>query len=196
MRMRYAIVISYSNWLRLATEGMIHSHSVKSGSDYVELIWTRPKFFPKRYQLIDVCTKKPTCTHRHKNSTYVTKRMQNLSSDCNSVKISDLRPSSICILLLLAVYNPASIDTGIAIIGAVLDEDTRNITSGQGYFITMINYCYMFPFNIQRRRSRNVGGYIAPNIFLSCMVVTGVSTACLLVPAFSAPPPSGDPDLN
>ena len=107
---------------------MIRSHSVESGSDYFEVNWTRPKFLPKRYQLMDVCT----CTHRQDESNYVMKRMQNLSSDCNSVKISDLRPSSICILLLLAVYNPASIDTGIVIIGAVLDEDARNIASGQG----------------------------------------------------------------
>ena len=144
----------YFNWFQLATERMIRSHFVGSGLDFVEVNWTRPKHLPERYQLSYLCTAKPPCTLKKDRSNYETRRMRNLSSDCNSVKIPDLRPNSICILILLAVYNPASIDAGLAILGAVLDEDARNTctTSGQYIYIyvflylyiciVMINYCY------------------------------------------------------
>ena len=117
----------------LATKQMVHSHSVISGCDYVELSWTHPRFQPEAYQLKYVCTLKPTHTPGPDIHVpnYVMTKTQNLSSDTTCVQISDLRPSSICLLFLLAVYNPASIDTGISIIGTTLDEDTRKINSGR-----------------------------------------------------------------
>ena len=116
--------------LHVATAQMIHSHSVASGQDYVKLNWTHPKFQPERYHLKHVCTMMPTCTPRNDTNQYITTRTQNLSSDTTSVTVSDLRPSSICMLILLAVYNPASIDSGIAITGSTLDEHAREINPG------------------------------------------------------------------
>ena len=114
---------------------MIRSHSLASGSDYVKLNWTHPKFQPESYQLKYVCTMKPTCTTRNDTDEYITTKTENLSSNTTSVTIPDLRPSSICMLILLAMYNPASIDTGIAIIVTTLDVDAREINPGLHYFI-------------------------------------------------------------
>ena len=122
--------ITHSNPFHLATAEMIRSHSVASGLDSVKLNWTHPKFRPERYQLNYVCTMKPTCTPRNDTNHYITTKTQNLSSDATSVTIPDLRPSSVCMLILLAVYNPASIDSGIAITGTTLNEDGWETKSG------------------------------------------------------------------
>ena len=102
---------------------MIRTHSLASGSDYVELNWTHPKFLPERYQLNYVCTMKPPCAPNRDMNHSVTRNAQNLSSDTTSVRVSDLRPSSICMLFLLAVYNPASIDSGIWVTGTTLSKN-------------------------------------------------------------------------
>ena len=114
---------------------MIPSHSVAFGQDYVMLNWTHPRFQPEKYQLNYVCTMKPTCIpSQETNHSFITKT-QNLSSDTTSVTIPDIRPSSICMLFLLAVYNPASIDSGITITGTTVDEHAMNVNSGLNYFI-------------------------------------------------------------
>ena len=108
---------------------MIRNHSLASGMDYVELNWTHPKFLPERYQLKYMCTMKRTCAPNHNINQSVMTNAQNLSSNTTSVRVFDLRPSSICMLFLLAVYNPASIDSGIWVFGRTLSEDTskRNL---------------------------------------------------------------------
>ena len=106
---------------------MIHTHPLVSGSNYVELNWTRPKFLPKGYQLMYFCTMKPTSTPNYDMNNSVTANAHNLSSDTTFVRICDLLPGSICTLFLLAEYNPASIDLGIVITGTTLDEDTSKI---------------------------------------------------------------------
>ena len=127
-------LISYPNLFGLATAKMISSHFVDSGPDYVKLNWTQPKFLPERYQVTYVCILKPTCTPSPNTSRYIVTRTQNLSSDTTSITVSNLHQRSTCMLILLAVYNPASIDTGIAIAGATLDEDAREIYSGLQQF--------------------------------------------------------------
>ena len=113
----------------LATTRMIRNHSLASGMDYVELNWTHPKFLPERYQLKYMCTMKPTCAPNHNINQSVMTNVQSLSSNTTSVRVIDLRRSSICMLFLLAVYNPASIDSGIWVFGTTLSEDAskRNL---------------------------------------------------------------------
>ena len=123
---------SYSNPFYLATSRMISSHSIASGSDYVKVNWTHLQFPPERYQLKYVCSVKTACTPSHDTSHYVVAKAQNISLDTTSVTISNLCPCSSCMLILLAVYNPASIDTGIMITGTTLDEKARS--SGLHYF--------------------------------------------------------------
>ena len=115
----------------LATKQMICTHSLTTGSDYIALNWTRPKFLPEKYILNVQCASslKPTCTFKSDKNKYVRTNAQCLTSDTTSVTISELRPKSVCMLLLIAVYNPASIDSGIVITGKTLNEGTskRNI---------------------------------------------------------------------
>ena len=108
----------------LATRQMICTHSLSTGSDYIKLNWSRPKFLPEKY-LLHVqyaSTLKPRCTFKNERKKYFKENAQCLTSNTTSVRISDLRPSSVCTLLLLAVYNPASIDLGIVIRGKTSDE--------------------------------------------------------------------------
>ena len=125
-----ACLIFFSNSFCLATIKMIRSHSVTSGPAYVKIKWTSPKYGPERYQLKYVCTTKPTYTPSNDTMNYVTTKTQTLSSATTSFTISDLHRSSTCVLILLAEYNPASIDTGIVITGATVDEDTSKTNSG------------------------------------------------------------------
>ena len=111
---------------------MIRLHSLVSGSDYINLNWTRPEFLPGMYQLKFAVTMKPLRTSIHNMNDSVVAKTLNLSSTTTSVNISGLRPSSICKINLLAVFNPASIDSGITILGTTLDEGTRKINSGLG----------------------------------------------------------------
>ena len=95
---------------------MISNFTHTSGSNYVQLMWTRPKYHPKLYELKYVCIMKKNTGH-HSSSTNIIKTMtQYLISGSCSIIIADLRPSSKCVLNLIAVYNPASIDAGIVII--------------------------------------------------------------------------------
>ena len=114
------------------------------GRDYVKVNWTHPKYEPDRYQIKYVCTMKPKYTLSSDTLNYVTTNMQNLSSDTTSFTIFDLRPSSICVLILLAVYNPASIDTGIAIKGATLDEVASKTNSGLFSRNKFVNVYFLF----------------------------------------------------
>ena len=128
MNMLYKFVISCCNSFYSATRLMIRDHSLTSGSDYVKLIWTRPKFPPERYQVTYMCTMKARFTRKYDMENYVTKNTQYLRSGTTSFRISDLRPRSNCTLTLLAVYNWVSIDSGITITGTTLDEATSKRT--------------------------------------------------------------------
>ena len=103
---------------------MIRLHSFVSETDYIQLNWTRPDFLPEMYQLKYTVTMKTIYASIHKLNGSVMIKTLNLSSENTSVRISGLRPSSICTINLLAVFNPASIDSGIEITGRTLDEDT------------------------------------------------------------------------
>ena len=114
-------MISYFISFCIATKSMIPSHSVTSGTNYIKLKWTLPRFQPERYQLIYVCTMKSTSAPSQETNHSIITKTQNLTSSTTLFKLFGLRPSSICILTLLAVYNPASIDKGISITRTTLD---------------------------------------------------------------------------
>ena len=138
--------VSYFNSFFSATREMIISHSVAPGPDYIHLKWTHPNFRPEKYKLKYVCTLKPTCTPSHDINDYIMTNAQDLCSDTTSVTISDLHPSSNCMVFLIAVYNPASIDSGITITGTTLDEDTRKINPGLSYSWIALVYWFCIPF--------------------------------------------------
>ena len=90
-------------------------------------------FWPDRYLLKYECTMKPTRMPRNDTDQYITTKVHNLSSCTTSVTIPDLQPNSMCLLYLFAVYNPASIDKGLARIGNTLREDARDLNPGLHY---------------------------------------------------------------
>ena len=145
METSWASLNSYLNSFLLATKNMIRSHSVTSGTNYITLKWTHPRFQPERYQLKYVCTMKSTCVPIQDTNHSIIIKTQNLTSNTTLFTISDLRPASICILTLLAVYNPASIDKGITITRTTLDGASK-IYSGQlSFILTLVNvYCLVF----------------------------------------------------
>ena len=114
---------------------MIRDHLLASGSDYVQLIWTYPQFVPETYQVTYTCTMISRFTPTYDMKYNITSTTQYLSSDTTSFRISDLRPRSNCTLILLAVYNWASVDSGITITGTTIDEDTSKKYFGLNHFI-------------------------------------------------------------
>ena len=107
-----------------ATERMIEHSSLNSGLDYVELTWTRPKSIPEKYEINSLCFMPYTRSYLHNEIEIVNHAFSNLSSSTTSFRISQLRPNSTCVLKLLAVYNPASIDSGIVVTGTTSAERT------------------------------------------------------------------------
>ena len=127
---------------------MIQACSLATGLDYIELSWTHPRFLPESYQLKYMCTLKVTSKYNKKN--YIQEKTRKLNSDTSSVRIPDLHPSSICTLILVAVYNPASIDSGITITGTTLDEHSSKRNSGLRDFkriIVSLFYVYHFLYD-------------------------------------------------
>ena len=127
-------------YIHLATRKMIHAYSLATGLDYVELNWTRPRFLPESYQLKYKCAVKVTSNYRDVNKIYITGSTKNLTSDSISFRICNLRPGSICTLILLAVYNPASIDSGVVITGNTLDEQPSKRNSCLSDLIRTFGY--------------------------------------------------------
>ena len=143
---------------------MVRPHTFVSGLDYVRLNWTRPKFPPEQYQFSFVCTRNPTCAPIQDMDNSILGNMQFLSSDTTFVRISGLGPSSSCTLFLLAVYNPASIDSGISITGMTLHEDTRKRNPCLGDYVINLNYCfcliYMYMYDSQCGAFANINKII------------------------------------
>ena len=130
---------TYFNSIHLATLNMIRSHSVTSGTNYIKLKWTHPRFQPERYQLKYVCTAKSTCVPSQNTNHSIITKTQNLTSNTTLFTISDLRPTSICILTLLAIYNPASIDKGITITGTTLNGASETYSGLFSFIIILVN---------------------------------------------------------
>ena len=131
MSKMYKIVFSSSNLSTcLATKQMIQACSLARGLDYLKLIWTNPKFLPERYQLKYMCVVTVTSMFKNVTENFILEETKNLSSVTTSTKISGLLPNITCTLKLLAVYNPAGIDSGIALTGATLHDHASKRNSG------------------------------------------------------------------
>ena len=120
-------------YMYLATRQMIHIYPLATGLDYIKMNWTNPRFSPERYQLKYLCTMKGISKYQAGQIIYIVNMTKNLSSTTTSVIISDLYPSRICTVILLAVYNPASNDKGIAFEGVTLGEHTSPWKSNFGF---------------------------------------------------------------
>lgn len=81
----------------------------KGGPDHVQVSWTPPQFQPYWYQQITSCNL--LCDHRTYHLTEVL-----VDAYLTKTTTAHLRPGSICVIKLTAIYNPASIDPGLGII--------------------------------------------------------------------------------
>ena len=92
-----------------ATQSMVSFDSVRKGTNHIEIFWTIPKYFPYWYQHTTSC--RLLCDQEN---YYLTERERD-SSRTSSLAY-DLRPASVCMIKLVAVYNPASNDPGILLL--------------------------------------------------------------------------------
>ena len=72
------------------------------------IIWTRPEFQPYLYKQKTSC--KLLCDHR---TYYLNEALLNGAETMTTLHA--LRPGSVCLIKHKAVYNPASIDSGITL---------------------------------------------------------------------------------
>ena len=135
--------------IHLATRQMIHTYSAATGLHYLELNWNHPRFLPQRYQLKYMCTMKNMYKYKNVNENYYLEGTKNLTSNTTSARISNVYPGSICTIFLLAVYNPASIDSGIEITKGTLREYISKRNSGLNDFIITLGYCLCLQVYIQ-----------------------------------------------
>ena len=126
---------------------MIRGHSLASGSNYLEVNWTQPRFLPEWYQATHryICTMKATSEFNYKMKNYVITNHHYLSSGTTSFRLSNLCVRSTWTLLLKAVYNLAGIDSGISITRPKLDIATskRNSALGDLVIITLGNFMFI-----------------------------------------------------
>ena len=113
-----------------ATSLMIPSCSLTSGSDYFELMWKSPQYRPEIYERTYLCINLLTCLHNCSVADFIRPKVSILHSNSTSFSIRDLRPDSVCVLKLVAVYNPASIDSGIVITSKTLAANKSKRTFG------------------------------------------------------------------
>ena len=101
-----------------------------SGLDFVSLIWSTPEFKPVRYNL------EYSCKLQTDGTEYAKKQRITFSSESTFVSVPNLLPNSSCELTLFAVYNPASIDSGLKVHASTLKDD------GCKNFAIIINVVY------------------------------------------------------
>ena len=155
---------------------MIPTHSLTriSGSDFVELIWTSPQYQPERYSMNYLCIilkgSFPNCSI----ADFVSARMRNLSSDSTSIRIRDLHSNTICVLNLVALFNPASIDPGIVIALKTLAENAcKSIPWWQ--FVTTSYPCnsqLVLAFTILKNVCRWKFPFLVFSKYIQCMYYT------------------------
>ena len=84
----------------------------------IKVSWTSPEFKPYFYQLTTSC--KLTCDAR---TYYLTEVM--IDSHVSVRTVPNLLPASTCIIKLIAIYNPASLDPGITLSASTLCASKR-----------------------------------------------------------------------
>ena len=102
---------------------MIKLEPAVCGSDFVHLKWKIPKYLPDRYRLRYSCKLSMQVNH------YIQATIENIMCNSIGLKISGLNPQSTCVLTVFAIYNPASIDSGITVILKTLKKGKFTLLS-------------------------------------------------------------------
>ena len=85
---------------------MIKNLTATAGTNYIEIVWSVPKFLPKSY-CVNV-----TCRLLYSGKEYKLEVVKATPMD-TILTVGNLYPGSQCLYTLLAIYNEASIDDGI-----------------------------------------------------------------------------------
>ena len=132
--------ICFFNSTTTATSLMIVNYSLKSESDHVQIMWSSPQYRPEKYEFTYLCITNSTCLRRSCHKPIVASiRILKLGSDSTFIRIQDISPNSTCVMKLVAVFNPASIDSGI-----VFTAKTSAATTGNWRFVWEFNTYYVF----------------------------------------------------
>ena len=86
---------------------MIKGYRVDTTDDTVTLSWDKPKYLPDLYEW------NVSCTLLCVNFIYITRQVTVRPTETNDF-ITELLPGSRCEIKFRAVYNPASLDVGLA----------------------------------------------------------------------------------
>ena len=85
---------------------MIQNVSAFAGTDFFDIFWSPPSIPPMTYRINVAC--RLLCNNMEYNRAKVNRRPY-----LTTQNVDNLLPGSACTFTLLAVYNPASIDSGI-----------------------------------------------------------------------------------
>ena len=89
------------------------------------MTWNSPQYHPERYELTYLCIANSTrCPESCHEPMVVSTRILNLGSYSTSFRLLDFRTYSVCVLRLVAIFNPASIDSGILFTARMLAANT------------------------------------------------------------------------
>ena len=95
---------------------MIKTLETTANLNYVRVEWRRPKFEPMYYKL------SYSCKLKHDVTDYISKKFILIDSNEFTYKIRSVFPDSLCKLTLHAVYNLASVDSGITTTGMTISS--------------------------------------------------------------------------
>ena len=82
---------------------MICDFQVVTSTTIITLAWSLPKYYPEMYKVFAIC----------ESTNYVGKFIRSALSGDTSLNIKGQRSGSSCKLSFFAVYNRASLDSGI-----------------------------------------------------------------------------------
>ena len=121
MKLQYEL-LSYMNFfiITTATTFMIKGFTVDTSYDTVTISWDKPEYLPQSYKWDLSCTL--ACGH----TVYTTQSVTVGSSETQD-HISNLFPGSRCELKFFAVYNPASLDSGLVKTVYTKEKGEQNI---------------------------------------------------------------------
>ena len=135
-----------------ATEHMTTFYKIKPGLNDLMIYWTQPQYPPIEYKQIISC--KLLCDHRTFNLREVI-----LDETVRSSTIRALKPGSVCLINLIAVYNHASIDPGVGI-------STHTLYTSK-YSMFEFGAC-MFSFHVNLHIGIHLS-YLCSNLTVNCL---------------------------
>ena len=109
-RIKHAICIfQFLALTYVATKTMILNLKTFAGPDYAGLRWDRPDYDPTKYEV------RYLCKLFAEKADFIDSVTEILESNATNFRVDYLREDVMCSINLKAVYNPASIDSGIAV---------------------------------------------------------------------------------